>query len=173
MRKKTVRWISVILFLWFMVAALGPCTITHKFGPYLGRITDENEEPLAGAIVFSAYFTEMYTLGGATTHFVEAQETLTDTNGEFTIPPYRAWAFRFPHNWSPINHVTIFKPGYQLFPKHTIAPNQYVRIVLKRLTSREERINNLHGIYPGCVPSERLGKLMELEKEESRSLGLP
>lgn len=172
MHKKTIRWISLILFAWFVVAALGPCTITHKFGPYYGKVTDENGVPLEGAIVLSAYFTEMYTPGGPTTHFVEAQEAFTNASGEFTIPAYRAWAFRFPHAWNPTSDITIFKPGHQVFPMHTIAHSQYAHIVLKKLTTREERINNLHGIFPGCVPKEKLISLMQLRDIERNDLNI-
>ncbi|MHC1741882.1 MAG: carboxypeptidase-like regulatory domain-containing protein [Syntrophobacteraceae bacterium] len=172
MQKKTFRRVAFVFFAWFVIAALGPCTLTHKFGPYHGRVTDENGAPLEGAIVFSAYYTEMYTLAGFTSHFVDAQETFTDAKGEFTLPAFRAWRFRFPQRWDPMNTVRIFKPGYEVFPKYTIPDKQYIDIALRQLSTREERINNLDDIYPGYIPEEKFINLRRLRDIERDSLGL-
>lgn len=172
--KRLPRWLGAVALMLVFLAATGPCTITHKFGPYHGRVIEEaTGEPIEGALVLMAFFTEMYTPGGFTTHFVEALETTTDAKGEFRIPAFRAWAFRLPHKWDDISPITIFKPGYGAYSMRFIPQDEHVTISLPRLRTREERLENLGGIIPGNVPDEKLKSLLELEKKEAKNLGLP
>ncbi len=172
-RKRTLRWLGAGALVLVVLAAIGPCTITHKFGPYHGRVIEEaSGEPIEGALVLMVFFTEMYTPGGFTTHFVEALETTTDANGEFSIPAYRAWAFRLPHKWDDIAPVTIFKPGYGVYDMRLIPPDEHVTIKLPKLRTREERRQNLGSISHVEMPPEKLRSLLELEEVERRDLGL-
>ena len=172
-RKKTLRWLGAGALVLVVLAAIGPCTITHKFGPYHGRVIEEaSGEPIEGALVLMVFFTEMYTPGGFTTHFVEALESTTDVNGEFSIPAFRAWAFRLPHKWDDLTPITIFKPGYGAYPMRFIPQDEHVTISLPKLRTREERLENLAGIIPGNVPDEKLRSLFDLRRREARSLGL-
>ena len=171
--KKLFRWLGAVVLLLVVLAAIGPCTITHKFGPYHGRVIEEaSGEPIEGALVLMVFFTEMYTPGGFTTHFVEALESTTDAKGEFSIPAFRAWAFRLPHKWDDLTPITIFKPGYGAYPMRFIPQDEHVTISLPRLRTREERLENLAGIIPGNVPDEKLRSLFDLRRREARSLGL-
>jgi hypothetical protein len=175
-RKKFLRRLGLgmgSLMLVFLTA-VGPCTITHKFGPYHGQVVEDvTGEPIEGALVLMVFFTEMYTPGGFTTHFVEALETTTDAKGEFSIPAFRAWAFRVPHKWDDIAPVTIFKPGYGAYDMRYMPQDEHVTIRLPRLKTREERLRNLRRVIPGNVPDGKLGALLEMEKKEAKDLDLP
>lgn len=171
--KRLPRWLGAAALMLVFLAAAGPCTITRKFGPYHGRVIEETTgEPIEGALVLMAFFTEMYTPGGFTTHFVEALETNTDAKGEFRIPAFRAWAFRLPHKWDDISPITIFKPGYGAYDMRFIPQNEHVTISLPKLSTREERKRNLGAISHVDMPPEKLKSLLELEEVERRDLNL-
>lgn len=166
-----VRWLAAALLVPVVLAAIGPCTITRKYGPYHGRVIEEaTGDPIDGALVLMVFFTEMYTLGGFTTHFVDAVETTTGDNGDFSIPARRLWAFRLPHQWDDIAPVTIFKPGYGAYSMRIIPQDEHVTIRLPRLMTREERLDNL--ILPMGVPDEKIRSLLEQYRQERRRLGV-
>jgi len=164
-----MKWIGGIILVWFVLAAVGPCTITHKFGPYFGKVVDETGQPIEGALVLRVFFT--IKLGGLTHNFVETLETVTDRNGEFHLAPYRAWVFRFPDRWDPDGNITIFKPGYRVRLMDYIHSNQYKLFVLERLTKREDRIRNTHNAIPSGVPLEKLKNLIRMIKKEEKDMG--
>jgi len=170
MSRKSMKWIGGIILVWFVSAAVGPCTITHKFGPYFGKVVDETGQPIEGALVLKAFYT--IRLGGLTHNFVEALETVTDRNGEFHLAPYRAWVFRFPDQWDPIESISIFKPGYRVYSMRYIRSNEYLTIEIPRLRTREDQIKNLREmIYPN-IPREKLKNFFEFEKKARREIGL-
>lgn len=171
--KGPIRWLGAGGLILAFLVATGPCTITHRFGPYHGRVIEEaTGEPIEGALVLMAFFTEMYTPGGFTTHFVEALETTTDARGEFRIPAFRAWAFRVPHKWDDISRSTIFKPGYGVYDMRIIPQDEHATVKLTKLRTRDERKRTLGEIsHVGILP-EKLKSLLELEEVERRNLGL-
>jgi len=158
------------------------------FGPYQGKVIDaETKEPIEGVVVLIEWV-KLHAFAGST--FIDAQETLTDKNGEFYIPGI--WVF---NPWKSLTSealMTIYKSGYQ-------SPNtgawkkwkvfrpklEYVLkvedgkpvIMLKKLTDPEERGNNIPG--EPSVPDgkyhqlKKKWKLLRLEKnKELRALGL-
>lgn len=178
------RPLSLALAMLF-AASLTGCTITHRFGPYLGRVVDaQTGEPLEGAVVLIHFNTKEYTLGGGPrSSFVDALEVLTDEKGEFTIPAYRAWVFRFPHQWDCYAHITVFKPGYAAYPMseyvdpkfiptYSIPPSEYLIIDIPKLRSFEDRRLNLGAIIPVGVPSKKMRKLANLIQIERQHLGI-
>lgn len=172
-RKKTLRWVGTGLLIVVVLAAIGPCTITHRYGPYHGRVIEETTgEPIDGALVLIVFYTEMYTFGGFTSHFIEAMETTTDGKGEFNIPAYRAWTFRLPHKWDDIAPITIFKPGYGAYSMRLIPPDDRVTIKLPKLMSKKERWENLGSILHPSIPHEKMKKLLDMEETERKELRL-
>ena len=175
--------ISIILLLFLMILPItAGCTVTNKYDSYFGKVIDgETKQPIEGAAVLIIYNTEQYGLAGSVSYFADAQETLTDKNGEFKIPAMRIYKFRVLSGWERYTGVRIFKPGYGCYPKHKYAephfdwsslpPNQYVTIELPRLKTREERLEN-EGCFPVGVPDDRMKKLIELNNIESVDLGL-
>ena len=131
------------------------------------------------------YNTEHWGLAGSVTHFADAQETLTDKNGEFRIPAKRVNTFRALSGWELFPQVIIFKPGYGCYPRHkdvkpmftpngTLPSNQYVTVELPNVQNepRRARLEN-YGCYPtGMVPTKKYEKLFALIQQERMDIGL-
>jgi len=157
------------------------CAIISHYGPYYGKVVDaETKEPLAGAAVLAVYFTTSSGPGGTLSHYLDAQETVTDKNGEFRIPPLTVTTFRVLHGFDAHPKFTIFQPGYgwypwhkdvkPIFPYESLPADKYVTIELPRLKTKEERIRNTDH-HPISVPDEKMRKLIELNNIERVNLG--
>lgn len=178
--KKAIKFFLIFLIL---VICSG-CSISHKYGPYKGKVVDkETGEPIGGAVVFIRFYTEFPSPGGAVSNYADAIEVLTDADGKFNIPAYRVKAFRMLHYWSDYAPVIIFKPGYGAYPGHRdVAPrfglaggipeNEVVIIKLPKLTTLEERKENLYNAdaYNSWkIPYEKqkyLSKFIDSEREK-------
>lgn len=159
------------------------CAIISHYGPYYGKVVDAGtKEPLEGAAVLAVYFTTSSGPGGALSHYLDAQETVTDKNGEFKIPPLTVTTFRVLHGFDAHPQFTIFTPGYgaygknkdvkPIFPYWSLPAKQYVTIELPKLKTREERLLN-YGCYPSSdVPETKYKNLFHLIQEERKALGL-
>jgi len=178
MKDNRIIFLSMIILFLFIA-----CTITNKYGPYYGKVIDaETKQPIEGAAVLVVYKTEQYGLAGAISHFADAQETLTDKNGEFKIPAKRINTFRIISGWERYPGFWIFKPEYGCYPEHkdvkpmfvpngTLPENEYVIIELPKLKTREERLNN-EGCFPVGVPDKKMRKLIKISNDERINLGL-
>jgi hypothetical protein len=63
----------------------------EQWGPFRGQVVDEETgKPIAGANVMVLWIREPPSLH-FTQSFYDAQETVTDVNGRFEIPPRRHW----------------------------------------------------------------------------------
>jgi hypothetical protein len=186
---KTTTFLVVLIIGSLSIA----CTVTNKYGPYYGKVVDiDTKQPIEGAAVLVVYLTEQYGLAGPVSHFADAQETLTDKNGEFKIPAIRINTFRLISGWDRYPHFNIFKPGYGCFPTHKYAkrqrkaieedasrpdwslpPKEYVTIELPAVKneSREERLRNTACLPSPSVPDKRFKKLRELLEIEYKSIG--
>lgn len=172
------------LFIVLLMLSFGTgCAIISHYGAYYGKVVDAvTNEPLEGAVVLAVYFTTSSGPGGELSHYLDAQETVTDKNGEFKIPPLTVTTFRVLHGFDPHPKFTIFKPGYGWYPWHkdvkpmfvpngSLPANKHVTIELPRLKTKEERIRNTDH-HPIGVPDEKMRKLIELNNIEAISLGL-
>jgi hypothetical protein len=178
MRNSIVILLTIIL--------LAGCAVTNKYDAYYGQVVDkESKKPIEGAVVLVVYNTEQYGLAGAVSHFADAQEVLTDKNGEFKIPAKRIITFKVLSGWGRYPHFTIFKPGYGCYPNHkgvqpmfvpngTLPSNQFVTIELPNVQNEPKnvRLEN-YGCYPSpAVPEKAYKKLRHLINHEAVSLGL-
>jgi len=176
-----------LLGLSFLVGLLflSGCAISHTYGPYMGKVVEKGTgAPIEGAVVFVQFYTGEGNIGGMTSVFADAVETLTDADGKFLIPPYSITTFRPMHSWLKNGYAIIFKPGYGAFPGHreatlthpngTLPVNELIVIELPRLQNDEERRKNLHNVnYPmSLVPCEKQRQILNLTNLESLSLGL-
>jgi hypothetical protein len=139
---------------------LSGCAVVHHYDGYQGKVIDvETKEPLEDVAVLVVFYTQQYGPAGSVSHYADAQETLTGKNGEFRIPSFTTTAFRPLQSFESYGWVTIFKPGYGCFPRHTgvkpdklrngiLPTNEYVIIEMPKLRTREERIDSNH-----CSPS--------------------
>lgn len=181
-----------ILIISFLTLPIMSCAVVHHYGAYYGKVVDaETKEPLEGAAVVAVYKTQQYGFAGPIARFADAQETVTDKNGEFKIPSNTVWTFRPLQSFEPYAYFTIFKPSYGCYPRFKgvkrIVPdgrwrpeqylqylphNQYVIIELPRLRTKEERLQN-YGCYPsGQVPEIKYKNLFQLIQQERMVLGL-
>jgi len=168
-----------LVFIALVILPLGTgCAIVKHYPPYYGRVIDtETKEPLEGAAVLAVYLTQKPSPGGPVLFYREAQETVTDKNGEFKIPSLTLTNFKFLHFFQSYPDFTIFKPEYGCYPWHkdvkprVLPAKQYVTIELPRLKTREERLLNTDN-FPRSVPDEKMKKLIELNNIERINLGL-
>ena len=175
-----------IVFAALLMVTTG-CTVTHEFGPFMGKVVDvETGEPIEGAVVLIGFHTKSGSVGGTVYRFADAIETLTDAKGEFRLPPKRVNLFRGMSIWDDDCQVSIFKPGFGAYPGHRqaqsswehkhariIPENEYVTYYLPRLLTLEERKENLHNIEtPGGIPIQKMPDLRRLEDEEYANVGI-
>jgi hypothetical protein len=145
-----------------------------------GKVVDaETKEPIEGAAVLAVYYQEVPSIVAGSNHYaVDAQETLTDINGEFKIP---AKTVKLEDvSWKPECNLTIFKPGYGVFPGHKLSnavgenkswppPEKYIVYEIPKLKTREEREKNLP-IRP-LIKKSKYIVFLNLINEEREYLG--
>lgn len=179
------RKVVIFAVLFFVVLPFAVTAITHKYGPYRGKVVDaETGESIEGAVVYMVFTTKSPNPGGATWHYAGAAETLTDADGEFELT-FRAFVFHPFSLWDYLPIQQVFKPGYGMFPMHrstSITPEpdaccipeeQYVTIRLPKLQTKEERITNLDHVdlWSSEVPYKKRKHITDLENKETVDLG--
>jgi hypothetical protein len=159
------------------------CAIVHHYGPYMGKVVDkESGEPIEGAAVLAVYYTQLYTIAGPVHKYLDAQETLTDKNGEFEIPSLTRFTFRPLHLFDSCPSFTIFKPCYGCFPRHEgttstgineqwFRPREHEIVKLPRLKTLEERRRNCRCV-PTSVPDDKIKLLLYQVHLERVNLGI-
>lgn len=77
---------------------------------YKGRVVDaDTNQSIEGAVVLGVWYREYPTVAGAVTEFYDARETVSDKDGNFTVPGVGLRVFS---NIVPMQ-VLIFKAGYE------------------------------------------------------------
>jgi hypothetical protein len=86
------------------------CLYAFRYdGPYHGKVVDqETREPIEGAVVLGTWYTIQPSVAGGVSYYYDARETVTDKEGDFTIPGH---GLRIMSNLEPMS-VLIFKAGY-------------------------------------------------------------
>jgi hypothetical protein len=181
---KPVKVPQVLLSISLLLFLTQGCAIYHHYGEFTGKVIDaETKEPLEGVAVLAIYNTEQYGLAGSISYYVDAQEMVTDKNGEFRIPPLNAVAFRPLSSFEPYVWFRIFKPGYGCYPENkkvkpmflpggTLPAKQYVTVELPKLTTREERIESTDCSPDHDVPLRKCKAFQLLINKENIDLGL-
>jgi hypothetical protein len=152
--------------------------------PYYGRVVDaETRLPLVGAVVVASWPRRLVFPFGATSQFYDACEVATDSDGRFILDGRNIEARGRSHNIEP-PWFSVFYPGYSSFPPRKVVSGtpfidgdreafHDVTIGLVRLTTRQERIDALHGASPALPPPpEKTPKLRELMNKEYVDLGI-
>jgi hypothetical protein len=193
MKKSGLR--AIILSVLVFVSS-GCGRVLYADGPYLGKVIDkQTREPIEGAAVVALWMKETPFVGHYMVRYHDAQETVTDQQGNFTIPGLTAISF------NPLAKVrepsfTIFKPGYTAYRRLVFKPQSAGIIevfeegdrmvyALERLKTREERMRNLDGLDPAprcrpqetpesslCLPGEKFPNLLRLKNIEQKNLNL-
>jgi hypothetical protein len=162
------------------------CNPIYADGPYHGRIIDAaTKQPIEGAAVVAIW---RKLSGLLVPHPIEsvqdAQETLTDKDGNFTIPGI--WTISLnPTAQIDEPRFTIFKPGYQAYlgvlkplvavdiPTGLYEKDGKIVVELRRLETREERLQNLGKLFiPTNVPEQKYPNLIRLKNIERLNLDL-
>lgn len=181
--KTSLKWI-ILTACWIVL--FSGCAVYHRYGQYYGRVVDaETMKPLEGAAVVAAYYTQLYTPAGAISKYLETQETLTDRNGEFTLPALNALTFRPLQSFEPYARVTIFKPGHGcyptwkgimpiFFPNWSLPAGKYVTVKLPGIEKEPSSIKlaNSDCRPSPLVPESTYPRLKLLIKDEEKALGI-
>lgn len=177
MNKK--RWLiigAVIVLLIILGLTTETWHIVYVDGPYHGRVIDKTTgRPIVGAAVVAVWSKEVPFIAHAIITYYDAQETLTDQQGNFTIPG--VWGvFLIPLTKMRDPLFTIFKPGYEAYRARKLGPSGgkgRTDVRLQLLTVRKERLENLGRIYVSShVPEEKYSNLIRLRNIERKQLGL-
>jgi hypothetical protein len=103
------RVLKVVLFLLLVVISVA-CSPIRYDGPYKGRVIDaETRQPIESAVVLGVWYKELPSPGGSVGSYFDAQETLTDKNGDFEL---KGQGLQILSTVSGM-HVLIFKAGYE------------------------------------------------------------
>lgn len=157
----------------------GCCYPLRYDGPYKGKIVDaETGQPVEGVVVLGTWSKVAVTPAGGVSSYYDAQETVTDRNGEFEI---QGLGLKILSTVESMN-VLIFKSGYAyigrgpweslkldggLLMKKVTWEGDRAIIPLKKVTTEERKKDPL---YPPMPPTEApLDKvrlmLIELNKD--------
>lgn len=206
LKKKKV--IAGLVFLLLILIAIlvsnifGRGWIFYHDGHYKGKVVDaDTEEPIEGAAVVGMWRLEAYGGPAAPSEpYCDAQETLTDKDGEFIVPKASCF-FLWPFTKIGKAEFVIFKPGYDSYPprlpvikqpftekdmeaKHKyqvefgvdIEESKNNLIRLKKSKDKEEREWIVTSISISTIPYEKqpkkAGQMLNLIKWEEEYLGL-
>ena len=180
---KNIIIIAFITIIVIMIS-LGCASAIRYDGPYEGRVIDiDTGEPIEGVVVLGEWSREHITPGGAVSEYYDARETVTDKNGEFSIP---GQGLLIASNITPMD-VLIFKAGYEyigfapwasfkkglLLSKKIKWEGDKAIIPLKKLTMEERR---KAGTFPSTPPSEapldKVSLMLEEINKEAIERGL-
>ena len=154
-------------------------TSYHK-GPWHGTVVDAvTGKPLEGVVFVAVWSKDIYgSPGGPSTYYLDAEETVTDSKGEYNIPSKFYLSI-------PVFRVvlepdlTFFKPGYKSLNFHYAKKDAddylYMKVELTPLTNKAERLKSLHfseNLGPS-VPKYKIRNFIHTVNIENRNLGLP
>jgi hypothetical protein len=174
MRVSSFKGIIILLFL---LCFANSCYPIRYDGPYKGRVVDaETGKPIEGVVVLGVWYKEIATAAGGVGSYYDAEETVTDKNGEFEI---KGMGLKVLTNIGPMNFF-IFKAGHEyigMYPWETLKTDprkimwkgDQAIIPLRELTL-EERKSRLFG--KENVPEEKQRLLIRELNRERLSIGL-
>lgn len=177
---------SIVSFFILFFLLQGCCYPVRYDGPYKGKVVDvDTGKPIEGVVVLGQWSKVAVTPAGGVSSYYDAQERVTNKNGEFEI---RGLGLKILSNVAPMN-VLIFKVGYQyiglgpwdslkldggLLKKKVSWEGDKAIIPLRKLTIEERKEE---GTFPPGPPGEApLEKVILMLKEidkEGMARGLP
>ncbi|MEJ2697944.1 MAG: hypothetical protein P8013_15025 [Candidatus Sulfobium sp.] len=173
--------INLALFTLIVLILASGCYPVHYDGPYKGKVVDAGTgAPIEGAVVLGVWYKEIPTAAGGVSSYYDAEETVTDRNGEFEI---KGKGLRILTNITPMN-VLIFKAGYEyigpamweslkldggLMKKKVAWEGDRAIIPLKKLTMKERK-RRLFG--KENIPDDKQELLIKELNKERIEIGL-
>ncbi len=172
------------LFPLIIVLGCGPIYPLTAGGPYKGKVIDaETKTPIVGAAVLAVWYRHAPGIGSSVDGYLDAEEVLTDNNGEFTVgehPP----ASLIPGTWVTGPRIIIFYPNYGFYPVYQISPSpklgrdelnplleQHAVIELPPLNTRDEKRKSMALANPVEVPDTKKLKFNRLLNQQRKELG--
>ena len=177
-------FLIMCLIMVYLIFTNGCGFIAWRDGPYKGRVIDaETGKPIEGVVVLGVWYKELPSPGGTVGSYFNAQETVTNKNGDFEVKGLGLQIFSTVSRM----HVLIFKAGYEyigsgpwesfkldpIFKKKIIWEGEKAIIPLRKLTM-EERLKQLGPPSPPSeAPFEKVRLiLLEIDKDDAER-GLP
>jgi hypothetical protein len=104
------RFLIIFIIMLLLIVTGGCGFIAWRDGPYKGRVIDaETGKPLEGVVVLGVWYKELPSPGGTVGSYFDAQETVTNKNGDFEVKGLGLQIFSTVSKM----HVLIFKAGYE------------------------------------------------------------
>jgi len=173
-------FLIMCFFMVYLIFTSGCGFIAWRDGPYKGKVIDaETGKPLEGVVVLGVWYKELPSPGGTVGSYFDAQETVTNKNGDFEVKGLGLQIFSTVSGM----HVLIFKAGYEyigsgpwesfklapIFKKKIAWEGEKAIIPLRKLTMEERKVR-LFG--KENVPDEKQRLLIRELNKERLSLGL-
>jgi len=185
MKTNMVFGLLVILFLLIVQGCCGIPAIRGFVyeGAHEGRVVDaDTGEPIEGVVVLGVWWSEFGTAGGGVSEFYDAKETVTDKNGDFSIP---GQGMMILSNLSSMRAL-LFRAGYkyEAFYWHTLKEDRGQRmkikwegnkptIPLKKLSMEERRRQGEPPFPTEAYPNLKIPLLIKEINKDKIALGLP
>jgi len=176
MNKLMIILIGILVF-------LPGCTYAVRYdGPYTGKIIDaDTGQPIEGVVILGTWYTAQFSPAGATHNFYDAEEAVTDKNGEFSIS---GKGVRILSNLEPMN-ILIFKVGYEYLDvpwvslKKDILLKDKIKwegdkaiIPLKKLTMEDRKKQGSPPAPPSEAPKGKIKLMVEEINKDRAERGL-
>jgi len=181
MSKRKIIILSIILIICIPIILIIIWNrLEHYYlSPFEGKVIDvDTKGPIEGAVVLAVYHKTVHTIAGSNTYAVDAQETLTDANGEFKISLKTGRSEKYSGKLR--GKLIIFKPGYGTLQhkraraieenKSWPPPGKYIVYELPKLKTMEERKAQHIRTYSE-IPYEHKKNYIRLYNEWRISLG--
>ena len=178
-RDVAMKKIVFILF-GFLILLSGCGPLIRYDGTYNGKIIDaDTGDPISGVVVLGVWYRVYPGIAGSSSHFNDARETVTDENGEFSIPG-KGLSILLEFN------VLIFKAGhecdYGLWESLKISnpwSTKKIRwegdkaiIPLRKLTMEERIKRGTPPSPPFKAPFEKVKLYLKEKNKERKAQGL-
>lgn len=156
---------------------------------YHGRVVDEETGlPLAGTVVTVIWGNSSY-IGyeAGPREFLNAQETVTDSNGNFTLPVSAGlnrqlftlvsdpWIVMYQPGYEPLVKENFERHGFETNDALVVALKSGVTVKLRKLRKEEIRkyVDRSDVVWPLDTPIERIPNLMRAINIQRKLAGLP
>jgi hypothetical protein len=155
--------------------------LTWYDGPYKGGVIDaETGKPIEGVVVLGVWYKELPSPGGTVGSYFDAQETVTDKNGDFEVKGLGLQIITVSEM-----HVLIFKAGYEyigpglwdsfkidpIFKKKIAWEGKKAIIPLRKLTM-EERNKQGSADFPSQISPEKMVLMLKEINNDRLERGL-
>ena len=183
MKRNILLGLSIMLLLLTTQGCFPAIRLFVYDGTHKGRAVDaDTGKPIEGVVVLGVWRSVFATPGGAVSDFYDARETVTDKDGNFSIPGQGVMIM----SNVDVMQCLIFKAGYkyQRFDWDTLKEGRGQRmnvkwednkpiIPLKRLTMEERRGQGEPPFPTEAYPKLRIPLLIKEINKDKIELGLP